>query len=380
MTSPGAPNRLIGALILTIVDHIEYAIHQTRSRYVRGELTDTGHWTGEAFLVIEEGWKVTESKAAGAWLNEFARRSRHWRLWLIFVTQLLKDLDNEQGRALMENSSIRLLFRNNKRDLEFGREPLGLTDTDIAAICELQTRPGEYSTVYMQSARGRGQVRSIPGPLEYWICSNHPKNDQPARHAALIRRRRRPLEGAAAAVHARMAAGLPRPHGGLSDDGRSRSSDRRQGRRTRPRRRGAQARAPALRAPPPPPKDGRGTLKALIALAVAIVLIPALVVVVLFGAAQPAAGCAPAAPLEGTWTGPGSLGGVAGTGVTRAELAAARRIPRLGGTRAGGRRVQPDGVLPAPQRPVNELRRQLPVDGERNPRQQRHAPRLSDRV
>jgi hypothetical protein len=181
----GAPNRLIGALILTIVDHIEYAIHQTRSRYVRGELADSGIYTGEAFLVIEEGWKVTESAAAGTWLNEFARRSRHWRLWLIFVTQLLKDLDNEQGRALMENSSIRLLFKNNKRDLEFGREPLGLTDTDIAATCELQTRPGEYSTVYMQSPRGRGQVRSIPGPLEYWICSNHPKHDQPARHAAL---------------------------------------------------------------------------------------------------------------------------------------------------------------------------------------------------
>ena len=181
----GAPNRLIGALILTIVDHIEYAIHQTRSRYVQGEGADTGHFTGEAFLVIEEGWKVTESKAAGAWLNEYARRSRHWRLWLIFVTQLLKDLDNEQGRALMENSSIRLLFRNNRRDLEFGRDPLGLTDTDIAAITGLMTVPGEYSTVYLQSPRGRGQVRSILGPLAFWICSNHPKNEQPARHAAL---------------------------------------------------------------------------------------------------------------------------------------------------------------------------------------------------
>ena len=183
----GAPSRLIGALILTIVDHIEHQIHQTRSRYVRGELTDTGVWTGEAFLVIEEGWKVTESKAAGAWLNEFARRSRHWRLWLIFVTQLLKDLDNEQGRALMENSSIRLLFKNNRRDLEFGRDPLGLTDTDIDAITSLQTRPGTdgYSTVYLQSARGRGQVRSILGTLEYWICSNHPEHDQPARHSAL---------------------------------------------------------------------------------------------------------------------------------------------------------------------------------------------------
>jgi hypothetical protein len=181
----GAPNRLIGALILTIVDHIEYAIGQTRSRYVRGEVADSGHFTGEAFLLIEEGWKVTESKAAGAWLNEYARRSRHWRLWLIFVTQLLKDLDNEQGRALMENSSIRLLFKNNRRDLQFGRDPLGLTDTDIDAITALQTVPGEYSTVYLQSPRGRGQVRSILGPLEYWICSNHPKHDQPARHAAL---------------------------------------------------------------------------------------------------------------------------------------------------------------------------------------------------
>jgi hypothetical protein len=181
----GAPNRLIGALILTIVDHIEYAIGQTRSRYVRGDVADSGHFTGEAFLLIEEGWKVTESKAAGAWLNEYARRSRHWRLWLIFVTQLLKDLDNEQGRALMENSSIRLLFKNNRRDLQFGRDPLGLTDTDIDAITALQTVPGEYSTVYQQSPRGRGQVRSILGPLAFWICSNHPKNEQPARHAAL---------------------------------------------------------------------------------------------------------------------------------------------------------------------------------------------------
>jgi hypothetical protein len=110
---------------------------------------------------------------------------QHWRLWLIFVTQLLKDLDNEQGRALMENSSIRLLFKNNRRDLQFGRDPLGLTDTDIDAITALQTVPGEYSSVYLQSPRGRGQVRSILGPLEYWICSNHPKHDQPARHAAL---------------------------------------------------------------------------------------------------------------------------------------------------------------------------------------------------
>jgi hypothetical protein len=181
----GAPDRLIPALILTIVDHIEHAIHVTRSQYVRGELADSGAWAGQPFLVIEEGWKLTQSRASGAWLNEYARRSRHWRLWLLWVTQFCRDANNEQGRALLENSSIRLFFRNNRRDLEFGRDPLGLTDTDIDAIASLQIRPGLYSTVYLQSPRGRGQVRSILGALEYWICSNHPKNDQPARHAAL---------------------------------------------------------------------------------------------------------------------------------------------------------------------------------------------------
>jgi hypothetical protein len=181
----GAPDRLIGALMLTIVDHIEHAIHQTRSRYVHGDLQDSGVWAGRPFLVIEEGWKLTQSSASGAWINEYARRSRHWELWLIWVTQFSKDADNEQGRALLENSSIRLLFNNNRRDLQFGRESLGLTDTDIDAISSLRTRPGLYSSVYLQSARGRGQVRSILGALEYWICSNHPRRDQPARHAAL---------------------------------------------------------------------------------------------------------------------------------------------------------------------------------------------------
>jgi hypothetical protein len=181
----GAPDRLAPALILTIVDHIEHAIQQTRSQYVHGDLQDTGVWAGRPFLVIEEGWKLTASAASGAWINEYARRSRHWELWLLWATQFSKDADNEQGRALLENSSIRLLFRNNRRDLQFAREPLGLTDTDIDAICSLRTRPGLYSTVYLQSERGRGQVRSILGALEYWICSNHPRHDQPARHAAL---------------------------------------------------------------------------------------------------------------------------------------------------------------------------------------------------
>jgi hypothetical protein len=94
-------------------------------------------------------------------------------------------MDNDQGRALLQNSSMRLCFRNDEDDLAHARHPLGLTQTDIDAITSLVTRKGLYSTVYLISARGRGRVRIVLGDLEYWMCSNDPDRDQPPRAAAL---------------------------------------------------------------------------------------------------------------------------------------------------------------------------------------------------
>ena len=267
---------------------------------------------------------------------------------------------------------MRLLFRNNRRDLEFGRDPLGLSDIDIEAITGLQTRPGLYSTVYLQSARGRGQVRSIPGPLEYWICSQPPQ-ERPARPPRRAPgRRRRPMEGAAAAVHAGVAARLPGTRQGRLMAAPAVSLLVRGAviERTRPRvdrRRRRPSAAAAARSTPPsasarccssPRSSSSGFLIG----------------------SQPAPGCGADASLPGSWSGPGSLGGVAGTGVTPAELAAARRIPGVGGTRLTPGRLQPDRVLPQPERAADELLVDVPEHGERDPRQQRHQARLPDRV
>jgi hypothetical protein len=152
---------------------------------VSGQLEDHGAWAGRHFLVAEEGWKITASAAAGSWLNEYARRARHYKLWLIFVSQHLEDLNNEQGRALLEDSQLALFVQNTERDLTIGRETIGLTDVDVEQITSLTTRKGLYSTVYVVSPRGRGAVRVLLGDLEYWICSSDPENDQPKRVAAL---------------------------------------------------------------------------------------------------------------------------------------------------------------------------------------------------
>ncbi|MGI8559712.1 MAG: VirB4 family type IV secretion system protein [Solirubrobacteraceae bacterium] len=181
----GLPDRLVPPMILAIVDHIEGAIQRTRSRRLHGQLDDAGAWAGRLFLVVEEGWKLTASAAAGAWLNEYARRSRHYALWLIFVSQFFRDLATAQGHALLENKAIALCFQNDADDLEHARAPLALTDADVEQITTLTTRPGLYSGTYMISARGRGAVRQLLGDLEYWICCSDPENDQPRRAAAL---------------------------------------------------------------------------------------------------------------------------------------------------------------------------------------------------
>jgi hypothetical protein len=181
----GLPERLVPAMVLMLIAHITTQVQHTRRQRVEGQLAD-GAWAGKRFLVVEEGWAMTASPAAGAWLNEWARRSRHYALWLLFVTQHFADMHNEQGRALLANSVLRLCLQNDLEDLAVGREAIGLTDVDIEQITTLPRRKGQFATTYITSPRGRGAVRVALGDLEYWIASSDPEHDQPARRRALL--------------------------------------------------------------------------------------------------------------------------------------------------------------------------------------------------
>ena len=102
-----------------------------------------------------------------------------------FISQHFKDLANEQGRALLGNSVLRLCLQDDRDDLEYGRDTIGLTGTDIEQITTLPKQEGLYSTVYVVSRRGRGAVRISLAALEYWVCSSDPEYDQPCRAEAL---------------------------------------------------------------------------------------------------------------------------------------------------------------------------------------------------
>ena len=160
---------------MAVADCVEWQVHRLRRRRVAGELDGHGPWAGRCQLVIEEGWKPLSSPSAGAWLNEYARRARHYALWLTFITQFFRDFDSEQGRAMLSNHAVALCLPNERRDLEYARDTLALSDTDIAEIAALPSQKGAYWTLYMVSKRGRGAVRIAPGDPEYWIASLKPR-------------------------------------------------------------------------------------------------------------------------------------------------------------------------------------------------------------
>ena len=201
----GLSDRLAPALTLAVADYVEWHVHRLRRRRVAGELDGHGPWAGRAQLIIEEGWKPLSSPAAGAWLNEYARRARHYALWLTFITQFFRDFDSEQGRAMLSNHAIALCLPNERRDLEHARDTLALTDTDIAEITALPSQKGALlDPLHDQQARPRrGADRARRPRVLDRELKPRARPAPPPRRAERDRRRR--LEGAHAALRPRLA-------------------------------------------------------------------------------------------------------------------------------------------------------------------------------
>jgi len=179
------PDAKAAAVLFVICEHVKSRIARTRTEHLAGE-SPRHAWAGRSFLVIDEAWKLIERPATGRWFNEFCRRSRHYALWLIAISQQLSDFDNEHGKALLANAAMRLFLRQEARELSYVKASLGLTDEAIDAISQLQTVRGRYSTAYlMNGVRGQGTVQIAVGPLEYWIASSDPARDEHIRQRAL---------------------------------------------------------------------------------------------------------------------------------------------------------------------------------------------------
>src|ERR1035438_2722080 len=99
------PDAKAAAALFVICEHVKSRIARTRQQHLAGE-SPKHAWAGKSFLVVDEAWKLIERPSTGRWFNEFCRRSRHYALWLIAISQQLSDFDNEHGRSEEHTSEL----------------------------------------------------------------------------------------------------------------------------------------------------------------------------------------------------------------------------------------------------------------------------------
>ena len=110
------PEAKAPAALFAVCEHVKRTIEATREQHTSGH--GPAHaWAGRSFLVVDEAWKLIERPATGRWFNEFVRRSRHYALWLVAISQQLSDFDTEHGRALLANATMRLFLRQEPAEL-----------------------------------------------------------------------------------------------------------------------------------------------------------------------------------------------------------------------------------------------------------------------
>lgn len=108
----GLPEQLIGPVVLALIERFDRIVQRRRGAHVRAHATQHGGgWEGRSFVVLDEGWKFVRAAAAGHWLNEWARRARHYDCALIALTQHLQDFATEHGQALTERGSLKVRRR-----------------------------------------------------------------------------------------------------------------------------------------------------------------------------------------------------------------------------------------------------------------------------
>ena len=178
----------LAAVMFVLAEYVERRVQRVRDQRLAAVAAGEprGLYDERFVFVVDEIWKLLARQATGAWANDLARRARHLGLFLVPITQQLSDLDNELGRALLRNSTMKLFLAQAPDELAYAREALGLGDEEIDTISHLKTSKRQFADAYLiNGARGRGRITVRVAAAEYWTATSEPLVDVPLRERAL---------------------------------------------------------------------------------------------------------------------------------------------------------------------------------------------------
>ena len=142
--------------------------------------------------MIDEGWFILKYAGAGAWIDELARKGRHWGLTMFFISQQVSDTtDDPHATSLLTQGSVRCLFRQQDAPSRAGAggtgwlaAVLGLSEEEVRQVQRLGGSEEEFVEMFLwrdskQTGPKRGIVNVLAHPLEYWLFTSEPNRDRP---------------------------------------------------------------------------------------------------------------------------------------------------------------------------------------------------------
>lgn len=139
--------------------------------------------------IIDEASTLMRFPAGARLLDDLSRRSRHYGMMLVSITQQLKDFfrQAQQADSVVKNAHMKVLLRQDASDLALLKETLRLREAEVAAIerfAKDDEKRKESHALLIVGAR-HGTVRLVPSPQDYWVCTSEPIKDVPKRKAMI---------------------------------------------------------------------------------------------------------------------------------------------------------------------------------------------------
>ncbi len=126
-------------------------------------------------LVSDEAWALLKDPASAAYFEAFSRTARKSNGMLVCISQSFLDwLDNPAGSVILLNSPTKIYLQHPREALRKIAGEFNFSREEENLVAGLGTIMGRYSEFFVSTPAGRGVMRYVPSPFEYWTFTTDP--------------------------------------------------------------------------------------------------------------------------------------------------------------------------------------------------------------
>jgi type IV secretory pathway VirB4 component len=123
-------------------------------------------------LVVDEAWYLMQHPDSAAFLQGIAKRARKYYLGVTTLTQDIEDfLNNDWGKAILSNSSIQILLKQNSSEVETLGKALNLSEGEKQFLVTAQVGEG-----LLFAGQNHITAQFIASQFEYDIITSKPQD------------------------------------------------------------------------------------------------------------------------------------------------------------------------------------------------------------